>query len=378
MIGSIYNAALDPSRWTDVLNDVSAALHAESAALHVQDQATGKGWGITANVDSTAGPLYFGYFATRNPIRGPRNDLLRLRRDSTEWRSRVFHDEHVLPKSELMRSEYYGDFLKRFDMHSLLMMGLAVDSSRFASVSFIRPGRQEQFGNEEIELASGLQSHLIRSFELSLKFSNVQRESGGFADFVNRSPNAVFLVDGTGYVRHLNVAAEALIAARAGLVISKGLLAGNSGRETNKLSQAIAIAAGLGARDRGGASLALFRADRRPLPVTVCPVQDDPLPGFPVEPLVLVCASDPGRGRPVPAERLQQLYGLTPSEAKVAIELSLGFEPRVVAERLSLSIHTVRFQLARIFAKTRTSRQAELVQLLDQVCSLCLEPEMSR
>ena len=371
LVGSIYDAALEPRRWTNVLEEISAALGAQSAALHSQDQVTGKGWGITSNIDPAAPPLYFGYFATRNVIRRRRNECLELDGSSQAWRRRVIHDEHLLPKGELVHSEYYADFLKRFDLHSLLMMGLAIEERRFASLNFYRPARREQFGQSEIDLATKLQPHFIRSFELSLKLSDLQRIAGGFADFFDRSPNAVFLVDGAGHVHHLNRAAEALVAAGTGLKISSGVLVASGGRDSGKFRDAIADAAA--AEARAATSFALSRPDRRSLAVTVCNVRRDRLAGFAGDPLVMVCVSDPESGLPMPAERLQQLYGLTPAEAKVAIELSLGCEPKLIAERLSLTVNTVRFQIARIFAKTQTSRQAELVRLLGQVCGTCLD-----
>jgi len=70
---------------------------------------------------------------------------------------------------------------------------------------------------------------------------------------------------------------------------------------------------------------------------------------------------------------LRQLYGLTPAESKIAVELLSGTEPKRIAERHSLSIHTVRVHIARILAKTETSRQADLVRLLAHVCGMSFD-----
>ena len=94
---------------------------------------------------------------------------------------------------------------------------------------------------------------------------------------------------------------------------------------------------------------------------------------FSGEPLVLVCATDPDCGVPVSADRLKKLYGLTPAEAKVMIELSLGHDAKAIAEKLSLNIHTVRVHVARIVAKTETSRQVDLIRLLARVCDVWID-----
>lgn len=62
--------------------------------------------------------------------------------------------------------------------------------------------------------------------------------------------------------------------------------------------------------------------------------------------------------------RLRRRFGLSKAEARVATLLSDGLAPRMIADRLNVSIHTVRSQLQAIFNKTDTSRQAELTSLI--------------
>jgi DNA-binding CsgD family transcriptional regulator len=57
-------------------------------------------------------------------------------------------------------------------------------------------------------------------------------------------------------------------------------------------------------------------------------------------------------------------FDLTPGEARVAVAAADGLSPESIASRHAVSIHTVRTQLRAVFAKTGTSRQAELVSLL--------------
>ncbi len=67
----------------------------------------------------------------------------------------------------------------------------------------------------------------------------------------------------------------------------------------------------------------------------------------------------------VPIElRLRRRFKLSKAEARVAKLLAEGLAPRIIADRLHVSIHTVRSQLQAIFQKTDTCRQAELTSLL--------------
>ena len=60
---------------------------------------------------------------------------------------------------------------------------------------------------------------------------------------------------------------------------------------------------------------------------------------------------------------LVQLFGLTPAEALLASELARGFSLDEAARHLGISRNTARVHLQAIFTKTRTTRQAELLQL---------------
>jgi DNA-binding CsgD family transcriptional regulator len=62
--------------------------------------------------------------------------------------------------------------------------------------------------------------------------------------------------------------------------------------------------------------------------------------------------------------RLRRRFKLSKAEARVATLLADGLAPRTIADRLNVSIHTVRSQLQAIFNKTDTSRQAELTSLI--------------
>ena len=69
-------------------------------------------------------------------------------------------------------------------------------------------------------------------------------------------------------------------------------------------------------------------------------------------------------------EVLNTLFGLTQAEARLAVYILQGESPAEIAHRNGTSIATVRSQLASVFAKTQTSRQAELVSLLARVSIL--------
>lgn len=67
---------------------------------------------------------------------------------------------------------------------------------------------------------------------------------------------------------------------------------------------------------------------------------------------------------------LQKMFGLTGAETNLAMQLAKGDAPLEIAEHCQLSRTTIRTQLASLFAKTETRRQAELVALLGRISVL--------
>jgi len=65
-----------------------------------------------------------------------------------------------------------------------------------------------------------------------------------------------------------------------------------------------------------------------------------------------------------PPEVVASTYGLTPSELRVLLATVEVSGVRAVAEALGISQATVRTHLRRLFAKTGTSRQSELVKIV--------------
>jgi DNA-binding CsgD family transcriptional regulator len=80
----------------------------------------------------------------------------------------------------------------------------------------------------------------------------------------------------------------------------------------------------------------------------------------------IVFVGDPEVREETDADLLSLYYDLSRAEARVASLLVQGKSVREVAEGLRVSLNTARTHLKRIFEKTGTRRQAELMQLILQ------------
>ena len=166
-------------------------------------------------------------------------------------------------------------------------------------------------------------------------------------------------------MRHANGAADGLAAAARGLTLVRGRLGSVVPEQTRRLQALIAAATSPDPAERTGGAMPLLAPDRLlPLSVMVAPARPDRLALFAGGPCAIVCVTDLEAGVSLSQTRLRELFGLSAAEARVAMALVEGRTPREAAQGLGLSFYTVRSHLVRIFDKTGTSRQAELVRLI--------------
>jgi len=153
-----------------------------------------------------------------------------------------------------------------------------------------------------------------------------------------------------------------------GLRLNKGALCAGSAAQSQRLHGLIAscVAPELGAA-RGGL-LCIARPEGKPLSLLVAPLGSAEAPLQP-EPaaVAIIFVTVSGETFTPRAEQFRTLFNLTNAEAAFAVEILQGDGIDAAAERLSISRSTARTHLSRLFEKTGTRRQAELVRVLMQV-----------
>jgi DNA-binding CsgD family transcriptional regulator len=172
----------------------------------------------------------------------------------------------------------------------------------------------------------------------------------------------VFLVDSVLCIRLASRTGMEMLRATDGLASQRGCLACADRSAHRRLRQLAAMAAD---PDGPVGSVAVPRpSGAPPYLLTVMPLHDERAWLGTPRARALVLAIDAARCRPASAERLRERYGLTAAEARTALALLEAERLRDVAGRLGVSLPTVRTTLQRVFNKTDTHRQPELVWLL--------------
>jgi DNA-binding CsgD family transcriptional regulator len=357
----LYGAAVDPSLLGPVLERLADITGGTSAALVRQNQVDGSGDGLTVRLDPSATDLYFGYFKDRNPLSVSLQPLEFQKR----WRPRLATDEDWIPRESFLRSEYYNDFLRPRDVDSVMIISLAARGVDASTISIMRPPSRGRFDRQDLEMTARLHQHLIRAFGLGERLAQGRRLSEDLTEALDRSPHGLFLLDDQARLRHANRVGQALLTGDDALCLIGGRLSARIPEVARKLEALVGAALSRDPARRTGGTLAAPGPRRRlPLSVTVAPLSPERRGVYFSGPSALVCVTDLEAGARLPEQRLRDLFGLTPAEARVALSLFEGASPRETAERHGVSFQTVRFQLAQIFQKTDTNRQSELMRLM--------------
>lgn len=366
----VYGAAVEPGLWPSVMERYADAIGGEKGWLSLLNLVDGSGGGMISRIDPLEMDRYASHFANRNPLFQVKDPETFVR----SWAPRILTDEDWIPKSELVATEYYNDFLRPQHIHSCVMVRLAVRGTDTAVLNITRSAARGQFDRSSLDIAESFHPHLIRAFDLGQKLALNTAMSSGFAAVFDESVHGLFLLDADGCVRRLNRAAELLIAGRKGLRVSGGRLLAHDAAAARTLQALVGRAGAREAETRTGGSMALFGPSGTvPLSVTVAPIRLPALTLMGGGPAVIVCVTDTEAGVCLPEQKLRDLFGLTPAEARLALALFEGASLNEAAETLAISRFTAQNHLARIFEKTGANRQAVLIKLMMQAVGLRLD-----
>ncbi len=364
LLDLIYGAVADPTLWVSAMEHMADTLGGNSAWLSQLSVEDGSGSGLLARIDPIMPARYVEYYARHNPF----SNISHPREYLSRWRPKIRTDADWRHKHDLINTEYYNDFMRPQQVHSVLMIDLETQGMETSTVNINRAESQGLFNNDDLAVAAALHPHLIRAFKLSRVFTGVRSLGDAAVAALDQSTDGLFIFNGAGGLRHVNRAGERILAQRRGLGIVAGRFVGAAASVSKALDALILIAGSPDPTIRGGGSMAAPTTDGgAPLSITVTPLNAETWPIVSSGPSVLVCVTDLTSDVDVSEDRMRGLFALTAAEARVARLILRGAAPRQVAETCGVGVSTVRSQLGSIFSKTGAADQAELSRLLSRL-----------
>lgn len=357
LVGNIYDVALSADGWEPVLARMTALFEGTATVFFVRDRHA-----VETTFFRTWG---FSEAALREAV--DRLSTLDVGLDALlTLPSGSIMTESAAPESH-RTSEVLQEYLRRWDIERFVGGDVFRDERRFGVVSVLGSGRRAPFGAAETELLQTLIPHLRRAVELRSRFDLEDRSRSIAQEVIEGMLTGVVLLDDAGAVLTANATARRIAEARDGLHFARGRLRATAGADDEALQAAVAEAIAISEqRDApGGVALGVRRpSGARPYAVVVSPgASAAPGTVFRIA-SAIVLIGDPDSVLASAEHAVMQVYGLTPSEARLACAVASGETLESYAQARGINVSTARWTMKQALAKTGARRQADLVRML--------------
>jgi DNA-binding CsgD family transcriptional regulator/PAS domain-containing protein len=350
LVAGIYAAAATPQRWEAAIGDIHRTIGGNGGALLTAENSI---WTIqNAILPAGAAASYAAYYGRLDyPLAAVQSGPVGIVRTGSEL---------LGPRRN---SEFYTDWLHPNELEDGLLVRLSGGPRPSCFILHTSVVSEPFDTAERVQLFGGLIRHLQQAIRTQHRIDGLTHAGAELSAALDTVGNGILVIGPDYRVLSLNGAAEQLVRTGDGLALAQGHLTA-ANRHADQVLGCALHAALDGDTDgvRHGNSLICERpSGARAFVIHVLPLHTLEEPGRPRAMVVLI---NPAREPEPSAALLQQLFQLTRTEADVALRVSRGAEPKAIAHELAVSIPTVRTHLRRVFEKTGTHRQADLVRLI--------------
>ncbi|HEX7797350.1 MAG TPA: LuxR C-terminal-related transcriptional regulator [Vicinamibacterales bacterium] len=355
-----YEAAVDPSVWPVFMSDYGRLLGADITLIqrHYLSAQRSELLAMFGMTERLANP-YNNHYSRLNIWRERGRHLYQA--------GRVVFDPEMCPRPTLKRSEFYNDYLiPNFGTSHSMAGVLARQNDTALTLTGLRQDRKEGWQESDRPIVSVLLPHVARALKTQERLQIL--EAGETA--LNALNMGIIFLGADRRIVFCNDAAQRIVAqAGDGLSVRNGQLTASDSRADVALRRLVdSVVAPDGFLEPPPDVLVPRTSLRPPYHVTASALRRTlrPFIGL-TAPVAALIVTDPERARPIAREALRQAYRLTPKEAALASALADGKTLEQAAAQLNVRYETARTHLRRIMSKTETSRQAELVKLLERL-----------
>lgn len=262
-----------------------------------------------------------------------------------------------LQDPRIARSAFVNELIKPAGFVDVIGSVLIRNDDTIVTFSTMHDGTSPESEKEICRWLRTFSPHIMRSIktELDREIMTLAVDELGGTDEM-----ALFLVTETGLIAYANGSGEHALRDGSFLRSEGGPRGRLRARDPGDDRQLQALLVGA----RSGFSLRLRVDDERSIIVNGAPTMQGGRRYTRV--LCIDTASIPK----MPTRILEQAYGLTSAESRLAVLIGQGASPKDAADTLGVQVSTVRSQLVKVFDKCDVRRQSELVRLVQQLAHL--------
>ncbi len=364
LIGDIYDAALDPSLWPGLLGKARDFLGGSAAVLYSKElvRKNASIYYDDGGLDPHYKQLYLDEYVKYDPTTAEVFATI----------EQPLATADLIPYDEFVQTRHYQEWARPQGLVDHLRIALEKSATSVTFFGVFRDQRQGVADDEMRRRMRVIAPHVRRAVLIGSTMEHKAAEVAAFADTLDGVSAGMFLVDACGRMVHANASGRTMLDQRSVLRAGSGKVAAIEAEANQELNRVVALAGGgdaavgikgivvpLTARDGEryvAHALPLTSGERRRTGA-----------GYAAVAALFVRKAVPEG--PAPCEAIAKLYKLTPSELRVLLAVVQRGGVVEVADALGISEATVKTHLHRLFAKTDTRRQADLVKLVAGFCN---------
>jgi DNA-binding CsgD family transcriptional regulator len=359
LIGGIYDAALDPDLWSCALKGIGQFVGGPAAALYAKDtvRKTGNVFYVHG-VEPEFVQSYFDKYVTLDPFTTTRFFF------AVE---QVISTKDIMTHDEFWATQFYKEWAQPQGWIDFISAALEKSSTTYAECGVFRHKRDSVTDEVACRSMRLIIPHIRRAVLIGKVIEQHQVKAAAMADVLDGIAAALVLVDAAGRVVQANAAALEMLNEGSVLRSTGGKFAAIDAQADRTLHDIFINAengdAAVGVK---GIAVPLFSREGERYVAHVLPLTSGARrqAGVAYSAVAAVFLRKAALELPHPLEAIASTFTLTTAEMRVLMMIVQFGSLQEVAPVLGVSEATVKTHLQRIFAKTDTSRQADLVKLV--------------
>jgi DNA-binding CsgD family transcriptional regulator len=273
----------------------------------------------------------------------------------------------LIADNQLRETDFYKDWLKPQNLRHHLFGVVERQGDTVVCLVLSRSDRNVPFVEDDAARLSAMLHAISCAWRLERVARARTADAGAAWKVLNRLALGIVLLDDQAKVAALNLKALEILKRGDSLTLRNGQLTCRIAQENQQLKSNVMelIEATPTKPTELTKAMALSRPDgKTPLHLIFSRVSNGTAAGGRRRHMIAVFLSDPEQVATPREEWLQDLYGLTRVESRLAVLMCQGLTPDDIAKTLRISVHTVRAYLKDVFFKMGVNRQATMVQRL--------------
>ena len=364
LIGSIYEAAGEDDAVPFVMSKISAHLGAEIAFWYV----VRKG----ASGDAARTPFLFdgSFNVGANTLCEFREEMWRhdYALNATSVTDRTTETHELISESELAHSDYVHWIRSSAGVDRRIGRSTDLGEGVVAGWAFHMPAGLRRRSRERADFDI-LAPHVRNLFRLTSQFGEIRAHREGLEQVINEQQHAVVLLTPDGHVCWASDAAHRLFSRSDGIGCIKDKVTFPRLAEKQAFEGLLQRVLNPDPSAGEGSSQLIVVRPQGGFPYVVeisqAPAQFRHRVNS--RAALVMTVHDPERSTAGRPEIWRQMFGLTCSEARVAVLTMRGLSDAMIADQLGIGIGTVRTHQKQLLAKTETRSKAEAAHLLTRI-----------